>query len=359
MPCGYFDRFCRHDKGAAETGSRRQIEDGGIDIIDRKSVTGIGAMPNQALWRQIGIVFTVFTIVLMASYFSMTATKPDLDDSARQAAPGTFVRLSDGIVHFQAAGPEDAPTVLFVHGLATPSFIWDYNFTRLADAGFRTFRYDHYGRGFSDRPRLVYDRDLYDRQLFELITKLNIRTPVNLVGLSMGGAVVIGFTDRHPEMVARICLIAPAGFPIEVPFAANVAMMPLIGEVLTALIGDRVVLEGVRNAFIDPGKLTDYEKKFKLSLKYRGFHHALLSTLRHMDMHNLGEVYRRVGRRKIPVLLIWGRHDRVLPYANSRKVLTAIPTAEFQAIDGGGHNLNYENPDAVNPLLIDFFRRTH
>ena len=123
-----------------------------------------------------------------------------------------------------------------------------------------------------------------------------------------------------------------------------------------ALIGDRVVLEGVRRAFIDPGKLIDYERKIKLSLKYRGFHHALLSTLRHMNMNDMEDVYYRVGLRKTPVLLFWGRQDRVLPFANSRKALKAIPTAALRAIDKAGHNLNYENPEAVNTHLINFFQ---
>ena len=315
-------------------------------------------MPTRTFWQKAAIVLAAVAAALVVSYLLAVASKPKLDDKARQTAPGSFVRLSRGIVHYQQAGPENGPVVVFVHGLATPSFIWDHNFTRLAEAGFRTIRYDHYGRGFSDRPRLVYDRSLYDDQLLELLGKLNVRTPVRLIGLSMGGAVVAGFADRHPEMVARICLIAPAGFPIEVPFSVKLAMIPVIGEYLTAIIGDWIVLEEVRNAFIDPGKLGDYEQKFKQSLRYRGFHHALLSTLRHMDMHNMEDVYRRVGGQKTPVLLIWGRQDRVVPFENSQKVMAAIPTAEFMALDSAGHNLNYENPEDVNPALVDFLRRT-
>ena len=315
-------------------------------------------MRKQAYWRMAAAVLAVCLFGVGVSYMLAILSKPEIGDNARQAAPGSFVRLSDGMVHFQTAGPTGGPIVIFVHGLATPSFIWDKNFFALADAGFRVIRYDHFGRGYSDRPRLVYNRDLYDRQLFELLSKLNIRRPVNLVGLSMGGAVVVSFADLHSDRVVRLCLIAPAGFPIEIPFLAKVAMKPAVGEYLTALFGDRIALEGVRRAFIDPGKLVDYEKKFKRSLRYRGFHRALLSTLRHMDMHQMEDVYSRVGRRKTSVLLIWGKQDRVLPFENSRQVLAAMPNAEFHAIDNAGHNLHYENPEIVNTLLRDFLRRT-
>jgi pimeloyl-ACP methyl ester carboxylesterase len=316
-------------------------------------------MRKHAFLRVVGILLAAFALMIVVSYLVAIGIKPELDDTARQAAPGEFVRLENGMVHFQVAGPKNGPTVVFVHGLATPGFVWDNNISDLANAGFRTIRYDHYGRGFSDRPKLDYSRDLYIRQLYGLLRNLNIKAPVNLVGLSMGGAVVIAFADLHPNLVDRICLIAPAGFPIEIPFDVKLATMPLIGEYLTAVIGDRLVMAAVRNAFMDTGKLTEYEKKFRLSLKYRGFHHALLSTLRHLDMHNMGENYRRVGRQGKAVLLIWGRQDRVLPFENSQKVLAAIPNADFQAIDDAGHNLNYENPEVVNAILRHFFLRTN
>ena len=306
--------------------------------------------------RLVAAVFAACLLVMGGSYLIAVVSKPILDDNARQHAPGEFIRLSDGIVHLEAAGPVGGQVVVFIHGLATPSFIWDKNYTVLAEAGFRVIRYDHYGRGYSDRPRQVYDRDLYDRQLFELLTKRDLRLPVHLVGLSMGGAVVVSFVDRHPEMVDRICLIAPAGFPIEIPLALNVVMLPVIGEWATALFGDWAVREGVRKAFIDPGKMVDFENRFKQSLRYRGFHHALLSTLRNMDMNRMEDVYNRVGRRNIPVLLIWGRQDHVLPLENSQRVLAAIPTAELQVVENAGHNLNYENPESVNSLLRNFLR---
>jgi pimeloyl-ACP methyl ester carboxylesterase len=53
---------------------------------------------------------------------------------------------------------------------------------------------------------------------------------------------------------------------------------------------------------------------------------------------------------------MWGRKDQVLPFGNSQKVIQAIPSVEFQAMDDAGHNSNYENPEVVNPLLIKFLK---
>ena len=149
---------------------------------------------SQATQRR-WLLTALLTLVLVQAVAG--CARPVLDDAARQQAHGQFIELSDGVVHYQLAGPPQGRTVVLVHGLITPSFIWDYNVPALTEAGFRVLRYDHYGRGFSDRPEVRYDRDLFDRQLLELLQRLNIEQPVDLVGLSMGGAVAVTFTDRH------------------------------------------------------------------------------------------------------------------------------------------------------------------
>src|SRR5512135_3114691 len=111
-----------------------------------------------------------------------------LDDAARAALPGQFVALPDGIVHYELAGPPGGPVVVLVPGISVPYTTWDANFPALANAGLRVLRFDLYGRGYSDRPDVAYDADLFDRQIANLLSALGLGDPLNLVGLSMGGA---------------------------------------------------------------------------------------------------------------------------------------------------------------------------
>ncbi len=302
------------------------------------------------------IIFALIAVLLAGSYGYFVNQKEALDDTARKSATGQFIKLSDGVVHYEIAGPATGQVVVLIHGVTTPCFVWDHNFQELVNAGFRVLRYDHYGRGFSDRPDGVYDRDLYDRELVQLLQGLKIRLPVYLTGLSMGGAVAVNFADRHPEMVSKMALFAPAGFPIKESFPARLARIPLIGDYIMAIAGDRIVLSAIGNSFVHPEKLPEFEEKFKVQMQYRGYKRALLSTLRHMHMNQLGPVYERVGRQKKPVLLVWGTKDAVLPFHNSEKVKAAMPHLLFHAIDGGGHNSNYENAVIANSILLKFFQ---
>ncbi len=85
----------------------------------------------------------------------------DLDESTRAGAGGSFIRLSDGCTHYELGGPENGEAVVLVHGFSVPYFIWDPTFQALTSSGFRVLRFDLYGRGFSDRPRLEYALDLF------------------------------------------------------------------------------------------------------------------------------------------------------------------------------------------------------
>ena len=64
---------------------------------------------------------------------------------------------------------------MLIHGFSVPYFIFDPTFNFLTKAGWRVLRYDLFGRGFSDRPHVRYNIDLFVRQLKELLDALNIK----------------------------------------------------------------------------------------------------------------------------------------------------------------------------------------
>ena len=101
------------------------------------------------------------------------------------------VSLTHGNTEYELAGPDAAPLVVLLHGASIPLWTWDAQVSELHAAGFRTLRYDMYGRGKSAYPQTVYDRELYQRQLLELLDALTISQPFHLVGFSFGGALRI------------------------------------------------------------------------------------------------------------------------------------------------------------------------
>ena len=111
----------------------------------------------------------------------------ELTNSVRDTLPCKYISLSKGVVYYDLQGPKEGEVVVLVHGFSVPQYIWDPTFNYLIKEGFRVLRYGLYGRGFSDRPKVTYNADFFDSQLFELLSTLDlVKQKINIIGLSMG-----------------------------------------------------------------------------------------------------------------------------------------------------------------------------
>ena len=277
-----------------------------------------------------------------------------IDDEVRKSAPGHFVALSDGFTHYEFIGPRVGTATVLVHGFSAPYFIWDPTSEALASSGIRTLRYDLYGRGYSDRPDVTYNQACYDRQFIELLEALHLEPPINLIGLSMGGAITVGITDRHPELIQKLVLIDPAGLPVRQSPLFSILKVPYLGEWVFDHLAEKLLVAGLAKDLHTRDKLKDFENLYRSQMQYAGFKRALLSTLRYGPLQKMESAYQRVGLHSRPLLLIWGTEDRTVPFELSRAVRRLLPNAEFHAIEGAGHIPHYEMPCLVNPLVIRF-----
>jgi len=302
-------------------------------------------------------VFSLLILLILGAYLLADLRLKPLDDQARTSAPGAFAELSDGKIHYRWDGPEDGPVIVLVHGFSTPNFIYQQNVEALSAAGFRTLRFDHFGRGWSDRPRTRYDVDFYDRALIELLAHEGVDEPFGLAGLSMGGPIVAEFTARHPERVERLVLLVPAGLDTagaDSP-SAKLVSTPIIGDWIWRMFGKGILLGDAQydeSARAAEDKLQgDVTKQFE----YRGYLQALLSTLRHMPMAGREETFRRLSETGVPVLAIYGDADETVLVSSAGKLEALLPDADIRIVEGGEHGLNYQMHGLIDPWLVDWF----
>lgn len=302
-------------------------------------------------------LLSLIILLVLGVYLLADLRLKPLDDDARAAAPGAFAELSDGQIHYRWDGPEDGPIIVLVHGFSTPNFIYEQNVEALNAAGYRTLRFDHFGRGWSDRPRTRYDVDFYDRALVELLAHEGVDAPFGLVGLSMGGPIVAEFTARHPERVSKLVLLVPAGLDIagaDSP-SAKLVRTPIIGDWIWRMFGKGILLGDAQydeSARSDANKLQgDVTEQFV----YRGYLQALLSTLRHMPMVDREETFQRLAATGVPVMAIYGDADETVLVSSASKLKSLLPDADVRIVEGGEHGLNYQMHGLINPWLIDWF----
>lgn len=304
-------------------------------------------------------IIGILALAMAASWWWTIKDLRPLDDTARAKAPGQFVQLDAGMIHYRWIGPEDGDIIVMVHGFSTPNFIFEQNAAALAEAGHRLLVFDHFGRGWSDRPKATYDADFYDAELLGLLDSLNITEPVGIAGLSMGGVIVPEFAVRHPERVNRVALIVPAGLDTNGATGVTGALLktPVVGDWLWSLMGPGYILS--------PYHEEDYPPENRLQgdlseqLNYRGYLPALLSTFRHLQMGGNTELFERLEKTGFPVFAIYGTADETVNISSADKLADIIPSAVVVRVEGGDHGVNVNRNAEVSPHLVRFFEKTN
>ena len=300
-------------------------------------------------------ILIITAALLTTAYLIFRTERKDLDDEARASAPGQFIQLKDGLVHYELGGNPADPLVVLVHGFSTPGYTWDPTFQPLIDAGFRVLRFDLYGRGFSDRPETDYNIDLFVSQLEGLLDKLEISQPIHLVGLSMSGPITAEYANRHPESIRTLTLVDPL---VTNMFASDTfpLTLPGIGEYLMAVVMEPFYLPQSQNGdLVHPENFPDWAAQYKVQTQYKGFGRAILSTMRGIAKEDTLAIYKELAGKGVPILIIRGKEDQTISLEDINLLREMIPDHEFQAIEDAGHIPHYEHPEVVNPLLVQFF----
>ncbi|MDJ0820212.1 MAG: alpha/beta hydrolase [Paracoccaceae bacterium] len=267
-------------------------------------------------------------------------------------APGRFAGLSGGRTHYRWFGPESGPVIVCVHGLTTPSPVWDGLRQRLVEKGYRVLTYDLYGRGYSDVPRGPQTPGFFARQLSELLTHEGLQEDVTLMGYSMGGIVASTFTAEEDHRLRHLILIAPGGMGHDLgSLAKRVLDWPFIGDWLF-----HMVWPGQHRGYVEaerglPTTVPDIADVQLAELDRRGFVPSVLSSLRGALRHPLEDAHRKIAQQGLPVLAIWGDADTVIPIRAMGRLTEWNRQARHEVIEGAGHALVYSHTDALVALL--------
>lgn len=297
-------------------------------------------------------LFAVVLIAVAAPYLALHREARSLDAPAREALGGTYVTLPDGVTHYELSAPKEGPVVVLIHGGTIPFYAWDAQMFALQEAGFRVLRYDHFGRGYSDRPRVDYDRALYQKQLGDLLAALDIEGPVNLVGVSFGGAIAATFAEAHPERVAKLVLIAPVVDYAEGKALFGLAKVPILSEWYARVFSVRATVARANGFFQESGADPSYAQRFEEQTRFEGYEQALLSMSRTNALTSYRDTYAALDDQ--PTLLLWGSDDAEIPRDHMELLRDTIGKVSLVEIEGAGHGVTIQRQQEVNRRIVDF-----
>ena len=308
------------------------------------------------------LILLVILLLLAVPYFYKLY---GLKKITRSDVPsnGNWIELSRGNIYFEwfipDASTETKGTMVLVHGFSTPSFVWGGLIDNFTSSGYRVLVYDHFGRGYSERPRVKYDKNLYLETLRELIESQKIEDQVHLVGYSMGGPIVGFYAEAYPEDTKSATLIAPAGFSKSIPDMKSWTTMPIVGDWFWRVFSNR--LYGIGNMSEtqfseDPLSINEdrFMPLFQNQLRFRGFNESLLSTIRHFNLFDVRKMYESLHSKQVPILALWGKKDGVVPFTGSQEFERIFTNGNLVTLDEGTHDITYRQPTKVGEEITKF-----
>ncbi|MDC7234789.1 MAG: alpha/beta hydrolase [Spirochaetales bacterium] len=299
----------------------------------------------------------LFSVLILAGIivFTVSPEKRPLTEGIRQASGSDFIQLSDGFCEYQLTGPADGTPVVLVHGLSVPYFDWDGQYQVLGEAGYRVLRYNHYGRGLSDRPRTEYNSQLYVRQLKDLIDSQGWEK-VDLVVHSMGGAVAVKFTETYPDAVDRIVFISPVLHMAEDNSGITLVRIPVLGDLMAGTALSGILSSRADDLFSSSGieEAGLYSQMFREQTRYYGFSRSVKSLFRNNMVDDLSDSYRTVHPGSS--FLIWGTEDQSVSEEHIQRIRNILPGMETVILKDTGHMPNMEKRELVNSLILDFLK---
>lgn len=258
----------------------------------------------------------------------------------------SFVALHDCVHHYDLAGRDDRPALMFANSLGSDLRIWDDLAERLSGQ-FKIIRYDHRGHGLSDAPPPPYSAEDLASDVIALLDYLDIRKAA-LCGVSVGGLIAQAAAVKYPERV-RALVLSDTGARI----GSVESWQQRIEMIQTAGVGSI-------------GKMT-MERWFSIGFRQlrpadvRGYATMLRQTsidgyIGTCGALRDGDLRDAVKNIRCPTLVLCGAEDIATPPELGRELAGLIPGAKFSLIEESAHLPCVEQPSAMAEKILEFFR---
>lgn len=292
--------------------------------------------------RRFLIAIAVIAVLLgIAAYALSAADIPRATLEAKYATPPSqFVVLSDGArVHYRIRGAATAPVLVLLHGSNASLFTWEPWSKALSDR-FRVVSLDLPGHGLTGA---VPNHDYTSRGMAIFVAKFADKIGLDkfaLAGNSMGGGVAARFAEMYPKRATALILVDAGGMPGKmgdrIPLAFQLLRQPWLQSVLAHANPKPLVREGLGKAIVRKSVLTEQMIDLYTDM-------ALLEGTREATFERFNQpedydfVKDHVRALKMPVLILWGEEDHLIPVATAHTWKAAIPGSKLIVYPATGH----------------------
>jgi len=264
-------------------------------------------------------------------------------------------------INYYEAG--QGPPVLLLHGFVACAYTWRHLIPPLA-AEHRVFTLDLKGHGYSDRPADGHYALSDQAEMVADFIQRQGRRDLVIMGHSMGGVIALmtylKLRDADPGCINKLVLIDSPGYPQKLPWGLRLVKIPGLNRVLSPLLSTRFASALVlKKCYYNNEAVTEEQiDTYAYFGSLPGTAAVVRQTTRQLvpaknEIEALIAQYQTI---KIPVLIIWGKEDDVVPLEAGEKFKRDIPNSQLIVLPRCGHIPPEEEPLATREAINEFLK---
>lgn len=264
------------------------------------------------------------------------------------------VNVNDIDIAYEVNG--EGHPLLLITGVGYGAWFWHKVIPGLAKR-YQVISFDNRGAGGTDKPDGPYTVPMMAADAAGLLDALNVKS-CYMMGHSLGGFIAQELAFTRPDLVGKLILASATHGGDKV-----IPITPEALEVLTNREGDPVELvkRGIAIACA-PGFSEQNPETVQELMNYRftnpvppAQYQAQVAAGAGMSFLTYDQVAQRMEAIKVPTLILFGEHDKVVPPGNAKLLHQKIPDSQIEIIPSTGHMFPVENPSSTVDIIKDFF----
>ena len=277
------------------------------------------------------------------------------EEIRREVPEDRFLRIGDQLVHVEQAGEDGEPVVL-LHGFGGSTYSWRRVLPGLAES-FRVMAIDLSGFGYTQRPRLPesYSREAQGELVLRVMDALGMES-AHLIGHSYGGGITLWLARYRPERVRSMVLVDSSA-----PTYANdrrsrlAALRPVTSLFLRSwVLRPATVRKALLRSFHDGALVTPelvqaYYERLRVEGVADAYYGLTAPSRGPADPVRLEEI-------RTPALVVWGRHDVIIPLPGGQRAAQRLQRATFTVLENSGHVPMEEQPEDFLKVVVPFLK---
>lgn len=255
-----------------------------------------------------------------------------------------FVTIGANKIRYLEEGGTSKNVVL-VHGLGASAERWEYVIPYLSKK-YHVIAPDLIGFGYSDKPSVDYTPELFSKFLFDFLNTIGL-SKVSLVGSSLGGQIIAECASIQNKSIEKMVLVSPTGFMKHSTPTLDAYMMAALYPTQDAA-RTAFQMMAAPNKQIDNRTIENFVQRMALPNAKMAFMSTVLAFRNSTDMG------KKLESISVPTLIIWGKHDSLVPIKYSKEFISSIKNCQFVTMEECGHTPFVEEPEKFSKIVLDF-----